>query len=121
MSVLVLAEHDNGSLKESTLHAMTAATNIGGQVDVLIAGSAVDGAASAAAAVPGVAKVLRVDAAHLERPTAENVSATMLEAIARGGYSHVVAAATSFGKNVMPRVAAKLDVAQVSDITAIES
>jgi electron transfer flavoprotein alpha subunit len=95
--------------------------SIGCDVHVLVAGSGVDGAAAAAAAVPGVAKVLRVDAAYLERPTAENVSATMLELLARGGYIHAVAAATSFGKNVMPRVAAKLDVAQISDITAIES
>ena len=121
MSVLVLAEHDNESLKGATLHAITAAMNIGGDVDVLVAGSKVDGATAAAAAIPGVSKVLRVDAAHLERPTAENVSATMLEAVARRGYAHIVAAATSFGKNVMPRVAAKLDAAQVSDITAIES
>ena len=121
MSVLVLAEHDNGSLKEATLHAITAAMIIGGDVHVLVAGSGVDGAAAASATVTGVAKVLSVDAAHLERPTAENVAATMLELLVPGGYSHVVAAATSFGKNVMPRVAAKLDVAQISDITAIES
>ena len=121
MSVLVLAEHDNASLKEATLHAITAATKLGGEIDVLVAGSGTGGAAAAAAAVPGVAKILRVDAPYLAQPTAENVAATMFEAMRRGNYSHVVTAATSFGKNVMPRVAAKLDVAQVSDITSIES
>ena len=121
MSVLVLAEHDNATLKAATLHAVTAATKLGGPIDVLIAGHAVDGAVAAAAAVSGIAKVLRADAPYLEKPTAENVAATLLETVKRGGYSHVVAAATSFGKNVMPRVAAKLDVAQISDISAVES
>lgn len=121
MSVLVLAEHDDTSLKAATLHALTAATKLGGEIHVLVAGGAVDGAVGAAAAVPGVAKVLRAEAPYLARPTAENVAATMLEALNGGGYSHVLAAATSFGKNVIPRVAAKLDVAQISDITAVES
>jgi len=121
MSVLLLAEHDNASLKEATLHVITAATKLGGGIDILGTGSGAEGAAVAAAAIPGVAKVLHVDTSYLAQPTAENVAATMLEAIRRGNYSHVVAAATSFGKNVMPRVAAKLDVAQVSDITSIES
>jgi len=121
MSVLLLAEHDNASLKEATLHVITAATKLGGGIDILVTGSGAEGAAVAAAAIPGVAKVLHVDTSYLAQPTAENVAATMLEAIRRGNYSHVVAAATSFGKNVMPRVAAKLDVAQVSDITSIES
>ena len=121
MPVLVLAEHDNASLKEATLHAITAATKLGGEINVLVAGNAADGAAAAAAAVPGVAKVLRAEAPYLAQPTAENVAATMLLATENGSYSHLVAAATSFGKNVMPRVAAKLDVAQVSDITSVES
>ena len=121
MSVLVLAEHDNASLKSATLHAITAATMLGGAVEVLVAGADAEGAARAAAAIPGIAKVLRADAPYLAQPTAENVTATIVEAVRRGGYGHVVAAATSFGKNVMPRVAAKLDVAQVSDITAVQS
>ena len=121
MSVLVLAEHDNVSLKEATLHAITAATKLGGDIDVLDAGSGAEGAATAAAAIPGIRKVLRAEASYLAQPTAENVAATMLLATGDGHYSHIVAAATSFGKNVMPRVAAKLDVAQVSDITSVES
>ena len=121
MSILVIAEHDNALLKSATLHAITAATMLGGDVDVLVAGDATAGPAAAAASISGVARVLRADAAYLAQPTAENLAATALEAIKRDGYSHVVAAATSFGKNLMPRIAAKLDVAQVSDITAIES
>ena len=121
MSVLVLAEHDNAALKSATLHAITAARMLAGNVEVLVVGSAADGAAAAAAAIPGVAKVLRAEAGYLARPTAENVAATTLAVIARGSYTHVLAPATSFGKNVAPRIAAKLDVAQISDITAIEA
>jgi len=121
MSVLVLAEHDNQSLKSATLHAITAARSLGDDVHVLVAGRSNDAAATAAAAIPGVTKVLRADAPYLAHPTAENGTATALEAIARGSYSHVIAAATSFGKNVLPRIAAKLDVAQISDIIAIEA
>ena len=121
MSVLVLAEHDNAALKSATLHANTAARMLAGDVEVLVVGSAADGAAAAAAAIPGVAKVLRAEAGYLARPTAENVAATTLAVIARGSYTHVLAPATSFGKNVAPRIAAKLDVAQISDITAIEA
>ena len=121
MSVLVIAEHDNASLKSATLHAITAATMLGGEVRVLVAGHNADGACAAAAAVSGVTAVLRADAPHLAQPTAENLAATALDAIAHGGHTHVVLAATSFGKNLAPRIAAKLDVAQVSDITGIES
>jgi electron transfer flavoprotein alpha subunit len=121
MSVLVLAEHDNGSLKSATLHAITAARSLGDDVQVLVVGHAAEGAANAAAAIPGVTKVLRADAPWLAQPTAENVAATTLQAMADGRYTHVLAPATSFGKNVLPRIAAKLDVAQISDITAIES
>ncbi|HEX6002982.1 MAG TPA: FAD-binding protein [Burkholderiales bacterium] len=120
MPALVLAEHDNASLKSATLHAITAARVLGSGVDVLVVGHAADGAAAAAAGIAGVTKVVRAEAPYLAQPTAENVAATALETIARGQYSHVLAAATSFGKNVAPRIAAKLDVAQVSDITAIE-
>jgi electron transfer flavoprotein alpha subunit len=117
----VIAEHDNGSLKSATLHTIAAARKLGGDVHVLVAGSAPEGAASATAAMPDVAKVLRVDASYLEQPTAENIAATVLQVVATGGYTHVLAPATSFGKNVAPRIAAKLDVAQVSDIIGIES
>jgi electron transfer flavoprotein alpha subunit len=121
MSILVIAEHDNGSLKSATLHTITAARKLGGDVHVLVAGSAPEGAATAAAAMPDVAKVLRVDAPHLKQPTAENIAATALQVVGTGGYTHVLAPATSFGKNVAPRIAAKLDVAQISDIIGIES
>ena len=121
MAVLVLAEHDNTSLNPATLHAITAAIRLGGDVDVLVAGDTLDGAANAAAGVPGVSRVLRAEASYLAKPTAENLTATALDALQRGSYAHIVAAATSFGKNVMPRIAAKLDVSQISDVTAIES
>ena len=120
MAVLVIAEHDNASLKAATRNAVTAAVGLGGPVDVLVAGSAPDGAASAAASVAGVARVLKASAPWLASATAENIAATALAAIASGSYTHVLAAATSFGKNVAPRIAAKLDVAQISDIVAIE-
>jgi electron transfer flavoprotein alpha subunit len=121
MSVLVLAEHDNASLKSATLHAVTAAQALGGDVEVLVLGHAAQPAVDAAAAIPGVARVLAADAPFLAKPTAENVAATALQVIGARGYTHVVAPATSFGKNVAPRIAAKLDVAQVSDLTAIET
>ena len=123
MPTLVLAEHDDASLKSATLHAITAARRLGDPVDVLLLATAqdADALAHALAAVPGVARVLVSEAAWFARPTAENAAATALAVIAQRGYDHVVAAATSFGKNVMPRIAAKLDVAQVSDVTAIET
>jgi electron transfer flavoprotein alpha subunit len=121
MRALVLAEHDNASLASATFHVVAAATKLGGDIEILVAGSAADEAATAAAAIPGITKVLLADASHLASPTAENVAATVLEIMKRGTYTHVLAAATSFGKNVMPRIAAKLDVAQISDITAIET
>jgi electron transfer flavoprotein alpha subunit len=120
MSILVIAEHDNATLRSATAHAVTAAARLGGEVHVLVAGHAAQGAAGEAAKLAGVTKVLLADAAHLAQPTAENVAAVALSMLP-GAYSHVVAAATSFGKNVAPRIAAKLDVAQVSDVTAIES
>ncbi len=120
MTTLVIAEHDNSSLKSATLHAVTAAGLLGGDVHVLVAGHDAKAAAQAAAQVAGVARVLLADAAQLASPTAENVAATAL-LLLPGDYSHVVAAATGFGKNVLPRIAAKLDVAQISEVTAIES
>ena len=119
--ILVLAEHDHATVKSATHHAVAAAAKLGGDVHVLVAGHGAEGAAKGAAAIAGVAKVLHADAAHLAQPTAENLAAQILAVAAKGGYTHLVAPATGTGKNVMPRVAAKLDVAQVSDITAIES
>ncbi len=119
MAVLVLAEHDNASLKPSTLNTIAAAQKIGGDVTVLVAGNACENAAQAAAQAAGVAKVLLADAPQLKNQLAENVAAQVL-AVA-DGYSHILAPATAFGKNVLPRVAAKLDVAQVSDIIGVES
>src|SRR5215470_14488638 len=119
MSVLVVAEHDHNALKSATAHAVTAAAKLGGDVHVLVAGHNARGAADAAAKIAGVAKVLHADAAQLAGQTAENVAALVVGIAAP--YSHIVLPATGFGKNVAPRVAALLDVAQVSDIIAVES
>ena len=119
MSVLVIAEHDNASIKGATLNTVTAAAACGGNVHVLVAGHNAGGAAAAAAQIAGVAKVIHADAAGLEHGLAENVAAQVL-AIA-GNYSHILFPATAGGKNVAPRVAAKLDVAQISDITKVVS
>jgi electron transfer flavoprotein alpha subunit len=119
MTNLVIAEHDNGSIKAATLNTVAAAQKIGGDVHVLIAGHNAQAAADAAAKIAGVAKVLLADAPQLEVGLAENVEATVL-AIAKN-YSHILAPTTAAGKNVTPRIAAKLDVAQISDITAVNS
>ncbi len=119
MAALVIAEHDNASLKASTLNTVTAAAKAGGEVTVLVAGHNCAPAAQAAAAIAGVAKVLVADAAHLADGLAENVAAQVV-ALA-SGFSHILAPATAFGKNVAPRVAALLDVAQISEITSVES
>jgi electron transfer flavoprotein alpha subunit len=119
MTILVIAEHDNASIKAATLNTVAAAQKIGGDVHVLIAGHNAQGAADAAAKIAGVAKVLLADAPQLEQGLAENVEATVI-AIAKN-YSHILAPATAAGKNVSPRIAAKLDVAQISDITAVDS
>jgi electron transfer flavoprotein alpha subunit len=121
MTTLLIADHENSSLHAATLNAVTAAKKIGGDVHVLVAGGGAAPAAQAAAKIPGVAKVLHAEAAHLAQPTAENIAATAVAIAKSGGYSHVLAPATGFGKNVAPRVAALLDVAQVSDIIAVES
>ena len=117
MSVLVIAEHDNASIKGATLNTVTAAAACGGDVHVLVAGHNAGAAAQAAAQIAGVAKVIHADAPGLEHGLAENVAAQVL-AIA-GNYSHILFPATASGKNVAPRVAAKLDVAQISDITKV--
>ncbi|HMO46029.1 MAG TPA: FAD-binding protein [Rubrivivax sp.] len=119
MSALVIAEHDHGTLKGATLNTVTAAIACGGDVHVLVAGHNAAGAAQAAAAIPGVAKVLHADAASLAEQLAENVAAQVL-AIAKD-YSHILFPATAHGKNVAPRVAAKLDVGQISDATKVVS
>ena len=119
MSVLIIAEHDNASVKGATLNTVTAALACGGDVHVLIAGSNAGAAAAAAAQIAGVAKVLHADAAGFAHGLAENVTAQVL-ALA-SGYSHIVFPATASGKNIAPRVAAKLDVAQISDVTKVIS
>ena len=117
MKTLIVAEHDNQSLKAATLNAVAAAQQLGGDIDILVVGSGCQAAADAAAAVPGVASVLLADNAAYENQLAENVSLAVADVAA--GYDAVLAAATANGKNVMPRVAALLDVAQISDITAV--
>ncbi|WLE64236.1 FAD-binding protein (plasmid) [Burkholderia plantarii] len=119
MTNLVIAEHDNQSIKAATLHTVAAAQQIGGDVHVLVAGYHAQGAAAAATKIAGVAKVLLADAPQLQHGLAENVEATVL-AVAQH-YSHILAPATTAGKNVAPRIAAKLDVAQISDIMSVES
>ncbi|PRZ20831.1 electron transfer flavoprotein alpha subunit apoprotein [Paraburkholderia eburnea] len=116
---LVIAEHDNASIKAATLNTVAAALKIGGDVHVLVAGHNAQAAADAAAKIAGVSKVLLADAPQLAQSLAENVEATVL-GIAKN-YSHILAPATASGKNVTPRIAAKLDVAQISDITAVDS
>ncbi|MDA1090207.1 MAG: FAD-binding protein [Proteobacteria bacterium] len=116
MSVLVIAEHDNAALKAATLNTVTAALGLG-DVTVLIAGSGCRPAAEAAAAVDGVRNVLVADDAALAHGLPENL-APLIQGLG-GGYSHLLAPATTFGKNLMPRVAALLDVAQISEITAV--
>jgi electron transfer flavoprotein alpha subunit len=119
MTILVIAEHDNATLRPVTLNTITAASCIGGDVTVLVAGHGCAEVAAAAAAVAGVGRVLLADAPVLEHGLAEDLAALVI-ALAPG-YSHVLAPATSFGKNFMPRVAALLDVAQVSDIVGVEA
>ena len=119
MSALVIAEHDNVSLKGSTLNTITAATQCGGEVHVLVAGHDCQAAAQAATQIAGVTKVLVADAAHFANGLAEN-AATQALAIAKN-YTHILAPATAFGKNILPRVAAKLDVGQISEITKVDS
>jgi len=120
MTILVIAEHNGSALLSATLHTITAASQLGGDVHVLVAGANAAPAAQAAAAVAGVARVLHADAPHLAALTAENVTATALSLLP-GNYTHVLAPASGFGKNALPRLAAKLDVAQISEITAILS
>jgi electron transfer flavoprotein alpha subunit len=117
MTCLVIAEHDHGTLKGATLNTVTAAVQCGGEVHVLVAGQNAAGAAQAASRIQGVAKVLHADGASLAEQLAENVAAQVLQLAP--GYSHLLFPATAHGKNVAPRVAAKLDVAQVSEISKV--
>lgn len=119
MTILVIAEHDNAELKAATLNTVAAAAKLGGDIHVLVAGSGAQAVADQAAKVAGVSSVLLADAPQLADALAENVAEQVL-AVA-GDYSHILFPATASGKNVAPRVAAKLDVAQISDIIAIES
>lgn len=119
MAILVIAEHDGKNLKPGSTNTITAASKLGGDLTVLIAGQGCADAGAAAAKIKGVAKVLVADAAHYAGALAENMAA-LIVGIAKN-YTHIVAPATGFGKNFMPRVAAMLDVQQISDISAVES
>jgi len=119
MAILVIAEHDNAALKAATLNTVAAAQKIGGDIHVLVAGANCAAAAQQAASLQGVAAVKLADAGHYAAQTAENLTALVVANAA--GYSHILAPATTFGKNIAPRVAALLDVAQISEITAVES
>jgi electron transfer flavoprotein alpha subunit len=111
VTILVIAEHDNASIKAATLNTIAAASKIGGDIHVLVAGSNAQAAADAAAKIAGVSKVLLADAPQLADGLAENIDGTVLQ-IAKN-YSHILAPATAYGKNIAPRIAAHLDVAQI--------
>ncbi|MDU0810935.1 MAG: electron transfer flavoprotein subunit alpha/FixB family protein [Burkholderia sp.] len=117
MTILVIAEHNNSSIKISTLNTIAAAKEIGGNIHILIAGYNVQRIAKEASKILGISKVLLANAPHLENGLSENVESTVLS-IAKS-YSHILAPATVYGKNIAPRIAAKLDVAQISDITMV--
>ena len=119
MKTLVVAEHDNISLKPATLNAVAAAQVLGGDIDILVVGGDCTGAAAAAAAIPGITKVLCADNPAYSHQLAENVA--LLIADVASDYANILAPATTMGKNTMPRVAALLDVAQISDIISVES
>ena len=119
MSALVIAEHDNNSIRPATLNTVTAALKCGGEVHVLVAGHNAGAAAAAAAQIAGVAKVLHADGEHFAHGLAENMAAQVL-ALA-SGYSHILFPATASGKNIAPRVAAKLDVGQISDVIKVDA
>jgi electron transfer flavoprotein alpha subunit len=119
MAVLVIAEHDNAALKPSTLNTVAAALQIGGPVHLLVAGHQCAGVAQAAAQIQGIEKVRVADAPQYAHPLAENLAA-LVAGLAQG-YSHILAPATTFGKNFLPRAAALLDVAQISEIVAVDA
>lgn len=119
MAILVIAEHDNSQIKSGTLNTVSAALKLGSDVHLLVAGSGCAAAADAGKQIADVSKVLLADAAVLAHPLAENLTPLVVDLAKQ--YSHVLAPATTFGKNLLPRVAALLDVAQISEITAVES
>ena len=118
MSILVLAEHDNNELNPATLNAVAAAAQVSGDIDILVAGSGCGAVADAAAKVAGVNKVLCADSAEYANGIAENMIPVIMSVI--DGYSHLMAAATTYGKNILPGVAALKDVAQISDIIRVD-
>jgi electron transfer flavoprotein alpha subunit len=119
MTSLVIAEHDNASIRPATLNTVTAASQCGGDVHVLVAGKGAEAAAQAASQISGVAKVIHVEGDHFAHGLAENMAAQVI-ALA-GSYSHILFPATASGKNIAPRVAATLDVGQISDITKVDA
>ena len=123
MTSLVIAEHDNAGIRPATLNTVTAAVQCGGDVHVLVAGQGAEGAAKAAAQIAGVAKVIHVEGAAFAHGLAENLAAQVLalSPVGSGNYSHILFPATASGKNTAPRVAALLDVGQISDITKVDS
>jgi electron transfer flavoprotein alpha subunit len=121
MAILLLAEHDNATLKAATLNVVTAASAIGGDIHILVAGQNCRPAAEAAAKISGIAKVLVADDAAYANGLAENVAPLIVKLVRDGGYTHVLAPSTTSGKNIMPRAAALLDVMQISDISSVVS
>jgi electron transfer flavoprotein alpha subunit len=121
MTVLVLAEHDNSTLKPATLNVIGAAASLPGPIHILVMGHNAGGAAQQATTLQGVASVLHADAAELAEGLAENLTPVALAVIKSGNYTHVLAPATTFGKNLLPRLAALMDMQQISDVIAIES
>lgn len=119
MSILILAEHDNNAIKSATLNTIGAASQIGGDIHVLVAGANCDDVVKEAAQITGVTKVIKADAAYLEHPIAENITPIIVDLASN--YSHILAPATTFGKNILPRAAALLDTQQISDIITVES
>ena len=117
MSILIIAEHDNSGIAAATLNTVGAATQIGGDIHVLVAGNDCAGAANAAAQIEGVSKVLKADAAELGHSLAENIAPLIAEL--GGSYSHILSPSSTYGKNILPRAAALLDVQQISDISAV--
>ncbi len=121
MSVLVIAEHNNNEISDATLSTITAAKKLGGDITVLVGGNGCAQAATKASTIEGVAKVLKADDASLDHFLAENMAPVITEAVKKNGYKTVLAPGTTFGKNVMPRVAALLDVQQITDIISVEN
>ena len=117
MTILVIAEHDNSEIKSTTLTTIGAAQKLGGDIDVLVAGHNMDAAVDAASKISGVSKILKADAPELEHGLAENIAPIIAELA--GNYSHVLAPSSTYGKNILPRAAALLDVQQISDISAV--